>query len=82
MTRSLVDVDLDGSTGTTDDQLDDAVLLTVGLSNLDVRLGTATAGLHITGGTIGIAALRAPLPADGTDTRRWIALKARASPPR
>jgi hypothetical protein len=78
LTKKLVDVDLDGNgTTTTNDQLNDATLLLFGLSDLNLNVGTAGAGIEISDGKLGIAVLNAPAPLTGTDTRSWLAITAR-----
>ena len=73
----LVDVDLDGNAATTNDRLDDASLLTFGLSNLDLDVGFGGVGLSITGGSIGIAVLKAkPTAVPNEETRSWSAVTA------
>ena len=74
---SVVDDDFDGSGTTTDDRLDDASLMTFGLSNLSLSVGLGAVGLSITGGSLGIATLTPKAPASGTDERSWT-----PSPPR
>ena len=75
VTRQLVDVDLDGdgdaATGVAQ-QLNDAGLLTVALSSLNLNVGVSGVGLTVTGGNIGIAVINDA----GTDTRSWTALSA------
>jgi hypothetical protein len=60
---------------TTADQLNDASLVTFALSNLNLRLGTPTAGLQI-GRAARSASPRSPRPRRtiGTDTRSWTAV--------
>ena len=72
-----VDVDLDGIAG--GETLNDATLLTLGLSSLNLSVGAGGAGLAITGGKVGIATIKAPLPttAGATDTRSWTAITAK-----
>ena len=71
----LVDVDFDGSAATTSDRLDDASLLTFGLSNLDLDIGFAGQGLHIGGGSLGIAILKAKAAVSpAVDDRSWSAV--------
>ena len=81
VSRDLVDVDLDGVTSTV--EVDNAVLLTFGLT-LDeaapgdpetrfLRVGTAGFGLEIHDGTVRVAALA---PAAAADARRWLAVQA------
>ena len=94
VTSQLVDIDFNGSATNTTDRLNDASLVTFALSNLNLRLGTDTAGLQIgPGGTVGIASISAPAPATGTgaDNRTWtavvgkdlaVSLTCRASPAR
>ncbi len=44
------------------------------LSNLNIAVGATGFGLEITGGELGIAAIEAPTPQSGTDSRYWIAV--------
>ncbi|HEY5057558.1 MAG TPA: hypothetical protein VII51_00960, partial [Gaiellaceae bacterium] len=50
-----------------------ATLLTLGLGSLNLNVGSAS-GPHfsVTGGSLAIAALSAPAPSAGTDTRSWL----------
>ena len=75
---SVVDVDFDGQAGTTSDRLDDASLMTFGLSNLSLSVGLGAVGLSITGGSLGIATLTPAAPA----RRRSTADRGAPSPPR
>ena len=75
--RSVVDIDLDGSTATTTDQLNDANMLMFALTDLSLSVGGGGAGLSIgPGGTLGIVAIKAPVPttAGVTDNRSWTAI--------
>ena len=49
----------------------EATLITFGLSNLHLSVGTDTFGVSITGGSVAIAAIT---PTLSTDTRRWVAV--------
>ena len=69
--RSLVDLDLDGASTTAAGSKTPS-MLTVALSNLTLSLGAPGSGLAITGGTIAVAAIRAPVGA--TESRRWTAV--------
>ena len=71
---SVVDVDFDGSGTTTGDRLDDASLMTFGLSNLSLSVGLGGVGLSISGGSLGIATLTPAAPASGSDERSWSAV--------
>ena len=51
-----------------------ATLITLALSNLNIAVGATGFGLEITGGELGIAAIEAPTPQSGTDSRYWIAV--------
>ena len=44
------------------------------LSDLDLTVGFGGDGLQIDGGTLGLAVIKAPTPAAGTDNRSWVAL--------
>ena len=70
LSKSLVGVHL------TTENLANALLLTLGLSNLNLTVGDP-AGVHLTvqSGTLSIAVLEAPAPSTGTDTRTWLALQ-------
>ena len=75
ISSQLVDVDFDGQAGTTTDRLEDASLVMFALTNLDLALGVPGVGVKIgPGGTVGIASIKAPTPASGTDTRTWTAI--------
>ena len=77
LTSQAVDLDLDGDgNAATGEQLNDATLLTIALSDLTLFVGIDGAGLTVTGGSIGIAVLSAPAPLVGTDTRSWTAVSA------
>ena len=77
LSSRAVDVDLDGDgSGLTGEQLDNANLLTIALSSLTLSVGISGVGLTLTGGSIGVAVLGAPVPATGTDTRSWTAVSA------
>ena len=77
LTSQSVDVDLDGDgNALTGEQLDNATLLTVALSDVTLFVGIDGVGLALTGGSIGIAVISAPAPATGTDTRSWTAVSA------
>ena len=58
--------------------LDNALLVTFGLSSLDLTVGDPS-GVHfgLTGGSLAVAVLTAPAPSSGlaTDTRSWFALQ-------
>ena len=65
-------VDVRFNAGGTGIDLDNASLLRITLSELDLSVGAAGAGLHIgPGGALIIAILKPPAPAAGTDTRSW-----------
>ena len=75
VTRRLVDVDLDGDEdGETGAQLDDAGLLTIGLSNLTLSVGVPGIGLTVSGGNLGIATINEV----GGQARVWTAVSANA----
>ena len=77
LTTQTVDVDLDGNgNAATGEQLNDASLMTIALSNLTLSVGISGVGLTLTGGSVGIAVLSAPVPTTGTDTRSWTAVSA------
>ena len=81
ITKQTVDVNLDDDPLTA--ELEAATLITIGLSEIELSIGTADFGVAITGGAIQVAAL-APKPptitAPGTpapsDARRWLAVQA------
>ena len=77
LVTTQVDVDLDGIAG--GETLNDATLLTLGLSSLNLSVGAGGTGLAITGGKVGIATIKAPLPTTvgATDTRSWTAITAK-----
>ncbi len=57
--------------------LSGATLVTVGLSNLSLQVGSGGLGLMLTGGSLGLAAITpGPIPAGttATDNREWIAV--------
>ncbi|MGZ4363246.1 MAG: hypothetical protein ACXVFF_13510, partial [Gaiellaceae bacterium] len=69
ITKTLVGVHL--STG----DLTGAVLLTLGLSSLDLHIGTGAVNLEIHDGSLTIASLTAPAATSpATDTRTWLAV--------
>jgi hypothetical protein len=68
--RDTVDVDLTGN-GLVD--LDNATLLLVSLTDLQLTVGTADFGVAITSGNIRVASLAPAAPAD---PRRWLAVQA------
>src|SRR5262249_53552084 len=56
--------------------LTDAILLTLGLSALDLHVGTGGISFEVAGGTVALASLQAPAPSGpATDTRQWVAFK-------
>ena len=58
------------------DDLLGAILLTLGLSNLDLTVGdTSGVYVEVKSGTLALASLTAPTPATGTDSRTWIAFE-------
>ena len=63
-------------TGSGNPSLVGASLVEVAFSGLDLSIGTGGFGLSITGGDIGIAAVTAPTPASGSDSRYWLAVDA------
>ena len=67
VTETTVDVTVGGTT------LHGAELLTLGLGQLNLSVGSSS-GPHfsITGGSLAVAALSAPTPTVGTDTRSWL----------
>ena len=67
VSESTINVTVGGVT------LTGATLLTLGLGSLNLNVGSAS-GPHfsITGGSLAIAALSAPTPGAGTDTRSWL----------
>ncbi|HVP75835.1 MAG TPA: hypothetical protein VMS63_07420, partial [Gaiellaceae bacterium] len=67
VSESTIDVTVGGTT------LTGAELLTLGLGSLNLSVGSAS-GPHfsITGGSLAVAALSAPMPSVGTDTRSWL----------
>ena len=67
VTREAVDAKISAS-----ETLENAGLLTIALSELDLTVGVSGVGLTISDGNIGIAILNAP----GTDTRTWTAMSA------
>src|SRR4029453_1354061 len=81
LTLQTVDVDLDGNGAANNgEQLDAAQLLTFALDQLNLTVGSAGTGLKVTSGTLGIALLSAPKPAQGagyTDNRTWLAVSAK-----
>src|SRR6185312_15983673 len=57
--------------------LTNAVLLTLGLSNLDLHVGTGAVNFEIHGGSLAIASLTAPpATSPATDSRSWLAVNA------
>ncbi|UCE37498.1 MAG: hypothetical protein JSW00_18920 [Thermoplasmata archaeon] len=58
VSKEVVDVDLDGNTGTTDDQYEDATLITFSLSSPMIYVGKSGFGLYITSGELGVASLK------------------------
>ena len=67
VSESTINVTVGGTT------LTGAELLTLGLGSLNLSVGSAS-GPHfsITGGSLAVAALAAPTPSAGTDTRSWL----------
>jgi hypothetical protein len=70
VSKEIVDVDLDGDTGTTNDQYEDATLITFSLSSPMLYVGKSGFGLYITSGELGIASLKA------SDGSSWLAVLA------
>jgi hypothetical protein len=75
ISRRTVAVNLDTDNATA--ELIGATLFTVGLSDLQLRIGTADAGFAITDGVVAIATLSVPrATAPTTDTRSWTTIQA------
>jgi hypothetical protein len=66
LSSQSVDVDLDGDGNALHgEQLENATLLTIALSSLTLSVGISGVGLTLSGGSIGIAVLSAPVPTTG-----------------
>ena len=77
VSKQLVDVDLDGSGTQTAGDLDDATLVTIALSAMQLDVAGV---LSITGGSLAIVGLtpkKLPLPTTVVDTRKWSVLAAK-----
>ncbi|HEV7132735.1 MAG TPA: hypothetical protein VGN27_03260, partial [Gaiellaceae bacterium] len=67
LSKSLVNIQVGA------ENLAGAILLTFGLSNLDLTVGDTTGVyLDVKSGTLAVASLTAPAPSTGTDTRSWL----------
>ena len=73
LSRSTTNVSF---TGAAPASLTGASLIQVALYNLNLNIGVSGFGLSITGGDIGVVAVRAPTPAAGSDSRYWVAVDA------
>jgi hypothetical protein len=76
LTWVVADIDVDGhpATSSAGDRLASATVLTFALTNPALVLGRSDFGVTINAGTLAIAAVTAPTPASGADSRRWIAV--------
>ncbi|MFM8573594.1 MAG: hypothetical protein ACKOAU_18505, partial [Pirellula sp.] len=73
LTSRLVDVSFNGTTLS----LDNASLLSFGLSDLDIYAGTSGTGVRITGGTIALGVIKPAKPAaPATDDRTYVGIQA------